>query len=45
LVCWARYRVELMHRDVEEAHAVESLLDVGSGSSIEAKPAHRGSME
>src|SRR3954452_3526565 len=25
LVCWARYRVELLHREVEAAHAMESL--------------------
>jgi heme exporter protein C len=45
LVCWARYRVELMHREVEEAHAVESLLDVGSGPGIGTKQAHRESMQ
>jgi heme exporter protein C len=44
LVCWARYRVELMNRDVEEAHAVESLQDVGSSAGVEAKPAKRRSM-
>lgn len=44
LVCWARYRVELMHRDVEEAHAVESLLDVDSSPGVEPKPVKRGRM-
>jgi heme exporter protein C len=44
LVCWARYRVELMHREVEEAHALESLLDVVPESEAEAKPARRGSL-
>ena len=27
LVCWARYRLELMRRQVEEAEALEALLD------------------
>jgi len=25
LVCWSRYRLEVLHREVEEAHAMESL--------------------
>jgi len=25
LVCWSRYRLELLHREVEEAHAMKSL--------------------
>jgi heme exporter protein C len=29
LVCWSRYRLELLHRGVEEAHAVESLTGPG----------------
>jgi heme exporter protein C len=44
LVCWARYRVELMNRDVEEAHAVESLQDAGSSAGVEPKPAKRRSV-
>ncbi len=32
LVCWSRYRLERLQRDVDEAHALESLLDPrGSG--------------
>ena len=27
LVCWSRYRLEKLQRDVDEAHALESLLD------------------
>jgi heme exporter protein C len=27
LVCWARYRLELFHREVEETQALESLLE------------------
>src|ERR1700690_2827828 len=27
LVCWARYRLEELQREVDEAHAMESLLD------------------
>ena len=30
LVCWARYGLEMLKRDVEEAEALESLLEVGS---------------
>ncbi len=26
MVCWARYRLEMLHREVEEAHAMESLV-------------------
>jgi heme exporter protein C len=29
LVCWSRYRLELMQREVEEAHAMESLVGAG----------------
>jgi heme exporter protein C len=27
LVCWSRYRLEKLQREVDEAHAMESLLD------------------
>ncbi|HTZ82698.1 MAG TPA: cytochrome c biogenesis protein CcsA [Candidatus Acidoferrales bacterium] len=33
LVCWARFRLELMKRDVEEAHAMESLVGAGTGKA------------
>ena len=33
LVCWSRYRLELMQREIEEAHAMESL----AGSGVAAK--------
>ena len=42
LLCWARYRVELMHREVEESHALESLLD-NNPAGVETKSAHHGS--
>ncbi len=29
LVCWSRFRLELLHREVEEAHAMESLTGEG----------------
>jgi heme exporter protein C len=35
LVCWSRYRLELLQREVEEAHAMESLAGGGP-----AKPSH-----
>jgi len=34
LVCWSRFRLELLHREIEEAHAMESL--VGSGVAAKA---------
>jgi hypothetical protein len=27
LVCWSRFRLELLQREVEEAHAMESLVE------------------
>ena len=36
LVCWSRFRLELLKREVEEAHAMESL--VGAGRSAEGQP-------
>ena len=32
LVCWSRFRLELLHREVEQAHAMESL----AGSEVRA---------
>ena len=29
LVCWSRFRLELLHREIEEAHAMESLAGAG----------------
>jgi heme exporter protein C len=29
LVCWSRFRLELLHREVEDAHALESLAGEG----------------
>src|SRR5579862_2332498 len=34
LVCWSRFRLELLHREVEQAHAMESL--VGAGAAAKA---------
>jgi heme exporter protein C len=34
LVCWARYRLELLKRNVEEAEALESLLEIGPSADI-----------
>ena len=33
LVCWARFRLELLQREVEEAHAMQSL----GGADVSAK--------
>src|SRR5580704_1334081 len=41
LICWSRFRLELLHREVEEAQAMESL--VGSGVTAKASmPLSRG---
>jgi heme exporter protein C len=34
LVCWSRFRLELLRREVEEAYAMESLADSAAGVSI-----------
>jgi heme exporter protein C len=41
LVCWSRFRLELLHREVEQAHAMESL--VGAGTSKTSLPLGRSS--
>jgi heme exporter protein C len=43
LVCWSRYRLEVLHREVDEVHAMES--PVGSDSVIgkASLPLHRSS--
>lgn len=32
LVCWSRFRLELLKREVEQAHAMESLVGAGASS-------------
>ncbi len=39
LICWSRYRLEKLHRDVQEAEALKSL--VGTGGAI-GNPSKRG---
>ncbi len=34
LVCWSRFRLELLHRELEEAHAMESLGGAGAKASL-----------
>ena len=41
LVCWSRFRLELLHREVEQAHAMASL--VGAGTSRASLPLSRSS--
>lgn len=41
LVCWLRFRLELLHREVEEAHALESLGEAGVQSANVSLPLHR----
>ena len=33
LVCWSRFRLELLRREVEQAHAMESLVGAGTSST------------
>lgn len=40
LVCWSRYRLEVLKREVEEAHAMESLA--GAAASKASLPLSRG---
>ena len=37
LVCWSRYRLEILHREVEEAHALQSL----GGVEVDSAPLSR----
>jgi heme exporter protein C len=34
LVCWSRFRLELLQREIEEAHAMESLAGAAAGASL-----------
>jgi heme exporter protein C len=43
LVCWSRYRLEVLHRDVDEAHAVESLAGADSMIGKASLPLRRSS--
>jgi heme exporter protein C len=38
LVCWSRFRFEILRREVEEAHALESLVGAGTAPSKPVKP-------
>ncbi|HUA14677.1 MAG TPA: cytochrome c biogenesis protein CcsA [Verrucomicrobiae bacterium] len=41
LVCWSRFRLELLRREVDEAHAMESLVGSGAAPSGTSLPLHR----
>ena len=34
MVCWSRFRLEMLKRDVEQAHAMESLVGAGAPAEI-----------
>jgi heme exporter protein C len=34
LVCWSRFRLELLQREIEEAHAMESLVGAGVAAKV-----------
>jgi ABC-type transport system involved in cytochrome c biogenesis permease subunit len=42
LVCWSRFRLELLKREVEEAHAMESMVGAGTAAKVSI-PLSRGS--
>jgi len=37
LVCWARYRLEWLRREVDEAEALETLSDNDGSSAVSAR--------
>jgi heme exporter protein C len=41
LVCWSRFRLELLHREVEEAYAMQSLAGPAEVSATTSLPLHR----
>ena len=41
LVCWSRFRLELLQREVEEAHAMASLAGTSEVSAKPSLPLHR----
>jgi heme exporter protein C len=41
MVCWSRYRLEMLQREVEEAHAVESLVGAGAIAAKASMPLNR----
>ena len=43
LVCWSRFRLELLQREVEQAHAMESMVGAGTTSSKPSLPLSRSS--
>jgi heme exporter protein C len=43
LVCWSRYRLELLHREVEEAHAMKSLAGADTEPAKASLPLDRSS--
>jgi heme exporter protein C len=38
LVCWSRYRLETLGREVDEAEALESLMEATPASSLPRRP-------
>lgn len=43
LVCWSRFRLELLEREVEEGHAMESLAGAGGLAAEASLPLNRSS--
>jgi heme exporter protein C len=43
LVCWSRFRLEVLRREIEEAHAMESLVGTGEAPSKASLPLSRSS--
>jgi hypothetical protein len=43
LVCWSRFRLEVLRREIEEAHAMESLVGTGEAAPKASLPLSRSS--
>jgi hypothetical protein len=43
LVCWSRFRLEVLRREIEEAHAMESLVGTGEATPKASLPLSRSS--
>ena len=41
LVCWSRFRLELLQREVEQGHAMESLAGAGQAAAHVSLPLKR----
>lgn len=43
LICWSRYRLEVLQRELDEAHALESFAGADKMNGKAGLPLHRSS--